>query len=94
MEAKRKEGLVTSSAQPVDSSCKDASREGQEEGAGEGGPQSTAQNQGQGQGHIQIADQESNPTTSAGEAEVPPPYASTTLEPSSSDGVAVPSTTN
>ena len=92
MEAKRKEGVVTSSAQPVESSCKDASREEQEEGAGEGGPQSAAQSQGQ--GHIQAADQESNPTTSAGEAEVPPPYASTTLEPSSSDGVAVPSTTN
>ena len=101
MEAKRKEEVVTSSSseQREESSRAlswkaGASREGQQEGAREGGPQSTAQNQGQ--DHIQAAaDQGDNPTTSAGDAEVPPPYASSaSSQPSSPDGVAVPSTTN
>ena len=93
MEAKRKEEVVASSEQREESgralqSWKSASREGQEEGAREGGPQSRAQNQ------SQVADQGDNPTTSAGDAEVPPAYASASTEPSSPDGVAVPSTTN
>ena len=97
MEAKRKEQVVTSSSSEQreesgrDLSWKDASREeGQEGRAGEEGPQGTAQSQ----GNIQGADQGDNPTTSAGDAEVPPGYASSSFEPSSSDGVAVPSTTN
>ena len=99
MEAKRKEEVVTSSSSQREESTHDlswkaASRLGQQEGAQEEGPQSTAQNQGL--DHIQAAaDQGDNPTTSAGDAEVPPPYASSaSSQPSSPDGVAVPSTTN
>ena len=97
MEAKRKEEVVTSYEPREESSralsWKAASREGQEEGAPEGGPQSTAQSRGQ--DHIQAADKGDNATTSAGDAaEVPPPYTSASSEPSSPDGVAVPSTTN
>ena len=94
MEAKRKEEVVDSS-EPREESGRalswkaGASREGQQEG----GPQSTAQIRGQ--DHIQAADQGDNPTTSTVDAaEVPPPYTSASSEPSSSDDVAVPSTTH
>ena len=96
MEAKRKEEVVDSSEPREESSralsWKAASAEGQQEGAPEGGPESTAQSQDQ--DRIQAADQGDNPTTSAGDSEVPPPYASASSGPSSSDDVAVPSTMN
>ena len=94
MEAKRKEEVVDSSEPREESSRALSWKAGASpEGQQEGGPQSTAQSQGQ--DHIQAADQGDNPTTSAGDAaEVPPPYTSASSEPSSSDDVAVPSTTN